>query len=235
MKMRSTNPVLKSVRDRSYATDRPVTYANVTYKTVLLVAITGLVGAYVYTTISEGSGISTGLLIGAMIVGFISVIVGTRSVKLSPYFSLVYAASEGVVLGTVSRMFAYVYDGIVPTAITTTFIVLFVMLLLYSSGVIKVTQKFASFMVVALIAVIIMSLFSLFLPFSGPFYYLVVGISAVLSALFLLLDFESIKISVEHGMDQRYGWILSLGLMVTLVWVYIEVLRLLAIFASNRS
>jgi len=235
MKMRSSNPVLKTVRDKSRVSDRPVTYANVTYKTVFLVAVTGLVGMYVFQSIATGFDIMNSLLIGALIVGFISVMVGVRSVRLSPYFAFIYAVSEGIVLGAISKMFAYYYEGIVPTAITTTFIVLLVMLLLYSSGVIKVTHKFASFMVVALISVIIMSLLSLFIPFSGPFYYLVVGISAVLAALFLLLDFEMIKNSVEHGMDHRYGWILSLGLMVTLVWVYIEVLRLLAIFASNRS
>ncbi|MBN2504213.1 MAG: Bax inhibitor-1/YccA family protein [Bacilli bacterium] len=232
MRLRSSNPVIKTVDTHAIASERPVTYANVTIKTTFLLAIAAISGVVTVMYLSE---IGIGLLIGALIVGFISVLVGTRSVALSPYFSVIYALSEGMVLGVLSAMYAYLYEGIVPTAIMTTGIVLLVMMLLYSSGVIKVTQKFASVMVVALISVIFMALLSLILPFGGTLYLVVALISAVLSALFLLLDFESIKNCVDSGTDSRYGWVLSLGLLVTIVWVYLEVLRLLAIFARNRN
>lgn len=233
MRLRSSNPVLRSVDSFAGVTDRPVTYANVAIKTVFLVAIAAVSAI---TTIMYLGEISYGLLIGAVIVGFISVIVGTRSVTLAPYFAMLYAVSEGVVLGVISFLFAAFYEGIVPTALMTTGIVLLVMMLLYSTGLIKVTQKFASVLVVALISVILMAVLSLVLPaaISTQFYYVICGVSAILSALFLLLDFESIKTCVESGTDQKYGWILSLGLMVTLVWIYVELLRLLAIFARNR-
>ncbi len=232
MRLRSSNPVIKTVSTDAFVTDTPVTYANVAIKTVFLIAIAAISAVI---TVMYLSSIGLGLLFGAIVVGFISVIVGTRSVNLSPYFSVLYAVSEGVVLGVISALYAYLYDGIIPTAIMTTGIVLLVMMLLYSTGVIKVTQKFASVMVVALISVIFMALLSIVLPFSGPLYYLVAFISAVLSALFLLLDFESIKNCVDSGTDAKYGWILSLGLLVTIVWVYMEILRLLAIFARNRN
>jgi len=227
--MRSTNPVFRSVMHGTDVSDTPVTYANVAYKTVFLILMVVLSA---FATIYSGQ-VSIGMLIGAFLVGLISVIIGTRSVKLSPIFSVIYALSEGVILGTVSWMFAALYEGIIPTALLTTLIVVFVMMLLYSTRIIKVTQRFVSGLVIALIAIIIMSFLGIFLPFGSSFYYLIVIVSAVLSALFLLMDFRSIEYCVESGMDSRYGWVLSLGLLVTIVWIYIEMLRLLAIFGRR--
>jgi len=228
----NTNPVFRRVERETYINDQPVTYSNVAYKSVFLIA---LVFLSAYFTYSYGDQfITLGVLLGAVIVGFISVIIGSRSVSYSPVFSIIYALCEGVVLAVVSTLYASLYEGIVPTALTTTVIVFFIMLLLYSTRVIKVTQRFASIMVVMLISVILMSLLSFVLPFSGSFYYIIVIISAGLSAFFLLLHFAQIESLVESGTDSKYGWILALGLLVTLVWVYIEMLRLLAI-VSRRN
>lgn len=230
--MRSSNPVLRNVQRQTYVTDAPVTYANVAYKSVFLIA---LVMLSAYLTISYGGEyITIGTLIGALVIGFISVIIGTRSVRLSPIFSTIYAVCEGAVLGVVSALYASVYEGIVPTALTTTLIVFVVMLLLYSTKVIKINQKFLSVMVVALISVIFMSILSFILPFGGSLYYIVAFVSAVLSAFFLLVDFAQIETCVESGVDSKYGWVLSLGLLVTIVWVYVEMLRLLAIFSRRN-
>lgn len=229
---RSSNPVLRNVGRNIYASDRPVTYANVTIKSVFLIAV---VFASAFLTIEYATEFLTlGTLIGAMIIGFISVIIGTRSVKLSPIFATVYAVCEGVLLGTISALYATLYEGIIPTALTTTLIVFVIMLLLYSTKVIKVNQKFLSVMVVMLISVILMSILSFILPFGGTFYYIVVILSAGLSAFFLLVDFSQIETCVESGVDQKYGWILSLGLLVTIVWIYVEMLRLLAIFGRRN-
>jgi uncharacterized YccA/Bax inhibitor family protein len=231
-RIRSTNPVLSRSTDYGYVSDTPITYTNVATKTLFLIGIAALTAIL---SIQNGF-YSPGLLIGGMVVGFIAVIVGTRSMRYAPYAGVIYALSEGLVLGVFSALFETMYPGIVITAITTTGLVFVIMLLLFSTRVIKVNQKFASFMVVALMSVIIMSLLALFIPtlFGGSFYYLIVIISAALSAFFLLLDFQSIQNSVESGMDQRVGWILALGLMVTIVWIYIEMLRILAIFSRNN-
>ncbi len=229
--MRSTNPVLRAVRQESYVSDQPVTYANVTYKTLFLVALVMASGWFML----QYGQISYLTLIGAVIVGFIAVIVGTRSVRLSPYFAILYALSEGVVLGVVSGLYMNFYDdGIVPTAMLTTLLVVFIMLLLYTTKIIKVTQRFASVLVVSLLAVILMSVLAIFLPFGSGLFYVIVILSAVLSAFFLLLDFRSIEYGVESGIDQKYGWVLSLGLLVTIVWIYVEMLRLLAIFGRRN-
>lgn len=231
-RIRSTNPVLSRSTDYGYVSDSPITYTNVAVKTLFLL---GLAAATAVLSIQNGY-FSPGLLIGGMIIGFIAVIVGTRSIRLAPYAGVIYAISEGLVLGVFSGIFEAMYPGIVVTAITTTGLVFVIMLLLFSTRVIKVNQKFASFMVVALMSVIIMSLLGVFIPgvFGGSFYTVVVLLSAALSAFFLLLDFQSIQTSVESGMDQKVGWILALGLMVTVVWIYIEMLRILAIFSRNN-
>ena len=233
-RFRSTNPVLSRTSEYDYVSDRPITYANVAVKTLFLIAI-----AVVTAILALNSGIygtSPGILIGAMIVGFIAVIVGTRSMRFAPFAGVIYAVSEGLVLGLISGLFEAFYEGIVYTAVITTGLVFVIMLLLFSTQVIKVNQKFASFMVVALISVIVMSLIGFFIPgfYDSGLYMIVVLISAALSAFFLLLDFQAIKSSVESGMDQKVGWVLALGLMVTIVWIYIEMLRILAIFSRNN-
>jgi len=232
MRFRNSNPVFRAVDTNSVSMDGAVTYTNVAFKTLLLVLIAGGVGVYTYTKLASLATLTN--LIIAIVVGFISVIIGTRSVKLAPVFSIIYAVSEGFVLSVISYLYASFYEGIIPTAISTTVIVLLITMLMYSSGLVKVTSRFTSFLVIGLISVIIMSLLSLVFPFGGTFYYLIVGFSALLSVLFLFLDFENIKTCVDAGTDQSYSWILALGLMVTLVWIYVEILRLLAIFGRRR-
>ncbi|HPJ24181.1 MAG TPA: Bax inhibitor-1/YccA family protein, partial [Bacillota bacterium] len=181
--MRSTNPVLRNIgQEATYISDRPVTYTNVTTKTLFLVA---LVALSAYLSLYFGL-VSYGTLIGAFIVGFIAVIVGTRSVRLAPYFAIVYSLAEGMILGVVSLLFAAEYQGIVQTALLSTLLVLVIMMLLYSTRIIKVTQGFASIIVIALIALIFMSFLNIFLQFNTSFFYLIVIISSALSALFLL-------------------------------------------------
>ncbi|MDD3713106.1 MAG: Bax inhibitor-1/YccA family protein [Candidatus Izemoplasmatales bacterium] len=230
MRMNSSNPVFRQANSYTLASDKPITYTNVAIKTIILLSVAAISA---YLTMTNLETINIGWIIGAMIVAFIAVIVGTRSVRLAPFAAIIYAVAEGLVLGMVSVLYMFYYGNqIVPTALATTFIVFLVMLLLFSTNIIKVNQKFASFMVVALISVIIMSLLSIFINM-GELYYIVVFISAALSAFFLLLDFQRIKDFVDSGTDQRVGWILSLGLMVTIVWIYVEMLRLLAI-SSRR-
>jgi uncharacterized YccA/Bax inhibitor family protein len=228
--MNSSNPVFRQANSFTLASDKPITYTNVAIKTIILLTVAAISA---YLTMTNLETINIGWIIGAMIVAFIAVIVGTRSVRVAPFAAIIYAVAEGLVLGMVSVLYMFYYGNqIVPTALATTFIVFLVMLLLFSTNIIKVNQKFASFMVVALISVIIMSLLSIFINM-GELYYIVVFVSAALSAFFLLLDFQRIKEFVDSGTDHRVGCILSLGLMVTIVWIYVEMLRLLAI-SSRR-
>ena len=235
---RSSNPVISRATRETYITDNPVTYANVSFKILFLI---GLLFVSAYLTITYATALTSnqliGLLIGSVVIGLISVIVGTRSVNLSPIFASIYALCEGILLAVISAIYTVAFDDmIVPTALLTTAVVFLIMLLLYSTRVIKVTQRFASILVIALISVIVMSLLTFILPigFGGSMYYIIVIVSSILSAFFLLLDFNAIETCVNSGTDSKVGWILSLGLLVTLVWIYIEMLRLLAILSRRR-
>lgn len=227
---RSTNPVLRVLRDADVST-QPVTYTNVAMKSLLLVSITMGVALFMLTNATLWR---VEYIIGAFVLAFISAITGTLSVRLSPYAGVVYAAAEGVLLGMISAVFESEYQGIIQTALLTTIIVLAVMMLLYSTDIIKVNQRFTSFVVVAMISVILMSLLGLILGLSSGLYILISIVSAILACLYLMIDFEMIRNAVEGQIDRKYGWVLALGLMVTLVWLYIEILRLLAIFANSR-
>jgi uncharacterized YccA/Bax inhibitor family protein len=234
MRLHSSNPVYRGVTENVMASTRPVTYANVALKTVFLTFVT--IGSGLFA-VTQFVTMNLGLLIGAAILAFISVMIGIRNVKLAPFFSILYAICEGFILGLVSLAYSFLYEGIVPTALATTLIVLLVMMLLYSTNIIKVNQKFASFMVVALISVIIMSLLGLIVPGlgGGSFYVLICAGATLLSAFYLFLDFENIKICVENQADVSTGWVLALGLMVSLVWIYVEILRLLFILGNHRN
>lgn len=227
---RSTNPVLRVARNAEVST-QPVTYTNVAMKSLLLVSITMGVALFMLTSATLWR---VEIIIGAFVLAIISAITGTLSVRLSPYAGVVYAAAEGVLLGMISRVFESEYQGIIQTALLTTIIVLAVMMLLYSTDIIKVNQRFTSFVVVAMISVILMSLLGLILGLSSGLYVLISIVSAILACLYLMIDFEMIRNAVEGQIDKKYGWVLALGLMVTLVWLYIEILRLLAIFANSR-
>lgn len=234
MRFQSSNPILRSraVREGAIASDRPVTYANVAAKTLLLILIAGASAFYAVMNIE--TAFTTGWLIGALIIALLSSILGTVMVRWSWLFGILYAISEGILLGVVSLLFETEYEGIVPTALATTVIVLLVMMLLYSMNIIKVNARFASFLVVSMISILIMSLLGLFLPFAGSFYYVICIFSALISCLNLFWDFENVKNCVESGTDASVGWVLALGLMVSLVWIYIEILRLLVIFGNRR-
>jgi uncharacterized YccA/Bax inhibitor family protein len=227
---RSSNPVMR-VTSRAVASDQPVTYTNVAVRTVVLVGISLTVAIYM---ISNPQLWSIPVLVGSVIIAFIAALVGMFNVRASMIASIVYAAAEGILLGVISSVFAAEYQGIVQTALMTTMIVLAVMMLLHSTNIIKVNQRFTSFVVVAMISVILMSLFGLIFGLSGGMYLLISVVSALLACLYLMIDFEAIRQAVEGQIDQQYGWMLALGLMVTLVWLYFEILRLLAIFANSR-
>jgi uncharacterized YccA/Bax inhibitor family protein len=150
----------------------------------------------------------------------------------------VYAAAQGLALGAISAIYEQQLHGIVFQAIGLTFGVLAVMLLAYRSGLIKVTDKFRLIVVAATGAVALLYLVSIVLSFFGttiPFIHqggtfgivfslVVVGIAA----MNLALDFDFIQRGVEHGAPKPMEWYAAFGVMVTLIWLYLEILRLLS-------
>ncbi len=149
-----------------------------------------------------------------------------------------YALAEGVLVGAISRSYETFYDGIVFQAILATFAVFTAMLFLYAYRVVKVTQRMRSTIIIATagialfyLASIVLSLFNVDIPFVWDGGLLSILFSAaiiVIAAFNLLLDFDMIENGIRHGAPQWMDWFAAIGLMVTLVWLYLEILRLLS-------
>jgi uncharacterized YccA/Bax inhibitor family protein len=177
-------------------------------------------------------------VIGGAIVGLILVIIAAFKPEASPYLAPGYALFEGLFIGGISIIFDSMYPGIVTQAVGATFVTFVVCLGLYKYKIVKVTEQFKSVVVAATLAIatyyLISWLFSMFTSFT-PVHYgnsmMSIGISIfviVIAALNLFLDFDRIEKGAEQRMPKYMDWYGAMGLMITLVWLYIEFLRLFA-------
>ena len=173
-------------------------------------------------------------LVGGLIASLVVIFKNTTAPMVTP----IYAAFEGLLLGGISRIFEQQYQGIVFNAVALTFGTLAVLLAAYSSGLIRPSENFRLGVVAATGGIAIMYLLSFVLGFFGvrmSFLHdsspLSIGISlvvVVVAALNLVLDFDFIERGVAHGAPKVMEWYAAFGLLVTLVWLYLELLRLLA-------
>lgn len=176
--------------------------------------------------------------IGGAIVGFILVLVATFKPHLSGYLAPGYAIFEGLFIGGISAIFEVMYPGIVIQAVSCTFVTFIVCFGLYKYEIVKVTEKFKSVVLAATLAIAtyylvswLLTLFTSFQPVHYGNSWMSIGISAfviVIAALNLFLDFDQIEKGVQAKMPKYMEWYGAMGLMITLVWLYIEFLRLLS-------
>lgn len=220
-------------------TDR-VTMDDVIMKTVSLFGIVLVTGAVGWVTAANNPQLGVmlwmGGMIGTLILGLVIAFKKTLSVPLI----LGYAVLQGLFLGAVSEFFNERYAGIVGQAVMATVATFAGMFLAYKAGWIKVTDKFRRIMVMAITGYAIFAVVNFIYAMvtntsfgiggSGP---LGIGISLVavgLASMTLALDFDAIDYAVRTGAPRQYSWLLAHGLIVTLVWLYIEFLRLIARF-----
>jgi uncharacterized YccA/Bax inhibitor family protein len=219
----------------------PMTANGAMSATLLLMAL--LIGAATYgwssvETIGVNDAISfPSWAMIAMIVGFVSVLVATFKPTTARFLAPVYALAQGAVVGAISKVFNIQYPGIVLQAVGATIGVFVVMLTLYRTGVLRVTDKFRRIVIGATLGLVAFYLFSFIAGFFGAnlipsgssgmsigFSVLVAG----LAAMNLALDFDFIDKAEAAGAPKHMEWFAALGIMVTLVWLYLEILRLLA-------
>lgn len=206
-------------------------------KTFLLFLCALLPAAYTWNQFTAGFTDKAGMLMGVgAIVGFIMALIisFTRNKFLTP----LYAVCEGLFLGGVSAVFNAQYPGIVIQAVIGTFATMFTMLGLYRVGAIKCTDKFRSIIFTATLSVAVLYLIQWigsFFHYSIPAIFgagtIGIGFSILvvaIAALNLILDFDFIEKGSQAMLPKDYEWYGAFGLMVTLVWLYIEILRLLA-------
>ncbi|MFS0703752.1 Bax inhibitor-1/YccA family protein [Cellulomonas sp. 179-A 9B4 NHS] len=238
---------LEAMYDGPTATTRDtgrLTYDDVIMKTGGLLALLVAVAAVTWF-------VAPGLYIVGAIVGLVLGLVNAFKRKPSPALIVAYTVAEGVFLGGISFVFQNLMvagqsaQPIVLQAVLATVATFVASLWLYRSGRVRVTAKSVRFLLIAMVGYALFSLLNVVLMFvlpdSGMFGPLrsdglgiIVGLFAVgLAAFSLIVDFDAIKRGVEQGAPKSFAWTAAFGLIVTLVWLYLEFLRLFAIFNSS--
>lgn len=224
------------------ADSRRMTYQDTAVKTVTLFAVllaTGVVGWFV-----------PALAIVGAIGGFILAMVNTFKKNPSVPLIIAYAALEGLFVGGITAVFEQLWPGIAAQAVVATLVTFGVTLALFASGKIRASARMTKIVLIAMISYLIFRLVEVVVlmvnPSSGMFGLssdvkvfgiplgILVGVLAVLLAAYsLVLDFDQIQQGVRRGLPDKFGWVGAFGLMVTIVWLYVEFLRIFAIARSN--
>lgn len=232
------NPILSRV-DLAVS-HTPMSIQGVVRKTAFLLGLSALTG-FAFFMFAVMTGLSGGFVYGAtlvsMLVAFVLAMVVMSKPHLGKTLAVPYAILEGILIGGISLSVTTMFPTVALTAMVATFVTAGVMLALYRANVIKVTEKFRSIMLSAIIAISLvylvqigMSLFSSSIPylFGGGVTAIAFSLLVVVIASFsLLLDFDNVERAYQSGADKSFEWVLSIGILSTLVWMYIEFIRLL--------
>jgi uncharacterized YccA/Bax inhibitor family protein len=245
--MRTANPALNDNTFRSLrsAGENTMTIQGTVTKTLLLLAFAYATAVFSWQFASFKPVMAQLAAFGGAIAGLVFALITIFKKEWSPATAPAYALAEGVFLGAISAFFEAMYGGIVIQAVLLTFGTLFALLLAYTSGIVKATENFKMGVVAATGAIFlvylanfVMGFFGMSVPFlhdSGP---IGIGISVVIvivAALNLVLDFDFIEQGAGQGVPKYMEWYAGFGLLVTLVWLYLEILRLLVKLRGRRD
>lgn len=248
--MRTSNPAFKASAMRNFEVvdvSKQMTVQGAINKTgillVLLITSAFFTWNYVATHIGRNIGALLPWLMGAAIGGLVIAFVTAFKPRWAKVTAPLYALLEGLLLGTLSLLFELIYPGIVMQAFLATFGVLFTMLALYSFRIIRVTAKLRAGIMMATGAVMllylatwILGMFGVEMAFmhdGGPLSIIITLAIIAVAAFNLLLDFDFIERGADEGAPKYLEWYAGFGLMVTLVWLYLEILRLLSYLQSD--
>jgi len=242
--MKSNNPALSTKileqfgRPGQVSAGEAMTVEGTINKSAFLLLLVVVPASWVWSQVMRGG--AEGVMpwmVGGVVGGFITAIVTIFKKDWAPVTAPIYAALEGLAIGGLSAILEAQYHGIVLQAVGLTFGTLFCMLAAYRIGLIKVTDKFRMVVVAATGAIALMYVVTLVLAFFGitvPFIHesgtagIIVSLVIVaVAALNLALDFDFIDQAVGVGAPKYVEWYAAFGLMVTLIWLYLEILRLL--------
>ena len=246
--MRSGNPALKEATFLDLGTGAMVrrdgdsmTLNGTVHKTGILLLLCVITATFAWNQIqftADGAVGAGPYVWGGAIGGLVLALVTTFKKTWAPITAPLYAIVEGFFLGAISALYNHVYDGIVMQAVLLTFGTMFALLFAYRSGLIRATENFKLGVVAATggiflvyLATIVLGLFDIRIPMIHESGIVGIGFSlfvVVIAALNLVLDFDFIETGVDAGAPKYMEWYGAFGLMVTLVWLYIEFLRLLA-------
>ena len=227
-----------------YITTRSMTIDDVVTKTGMTLGVLIAAGVVSALFCAKNPALIGPLAAGGAIVGLVLVLVAVFGRKMNAGIVLAYAAAEGVAIGAFSYLFGNIYGGaIVGQAVIGTVGVFAAMLVVYRTGAIRVTPKFTKMIIGGMVGVLVLMIANFVgnvvfhadmgLRSGGP---LAIGFSLLviaLAAFSFLLDFDQADKLIRAGAPEKAAWGVALGLTVTLVWLYIEILRLLSYFNSN--
>lgn len=237
------NPAMKVVTKtgrQAYYGDQVATVSGTIQKSIALTAVTILsaIGANMFIPLG---GAAMLIMVVAWIGGFVLAMVTCFKPAWAEVTTPGYAVFEGVGLGLISTLYERMYYGITLTAVTATFVVMLLMLFLWRAHIIVVTNRLRSVVVGLTAGVMVLylinfiaSLFSFqILPRSGMIGILISVVIVGIAAFNLVLDFDNIEQSVNMHMPKYMEYFCAFGLLVTLVWLYVEILRLLAMLRDR--
>ncbi|MGO1193013.1 MAG: Bax inhibitor-1/YccA family protein [Nesterenkonia sp.] len=219
-----------------------MTYDDVIRKTVTSFAVL-LVGAGVAVTLATMMpGAAMGLALVAVLAGLVLGLVNAFRREPNPALILAYSATQGFFLGALTWVLEIEFPGVAVQAVTATLVVFGTVLALFKSGKVRATPKLNKMFFTALIAYAVFSLLNLGLMLftdigmfgmRSGWLGVAIGAFAILLATYsLVLDFTNIQEGVDAGVEQKYGWAAAFGLTVSLVWLYVEILRVIVILRS---
>lgn len=224
---------------------------------LLVTAVVGWIWTMAGVTPENPAGVSMAPWLIGMLGAFVlsMVVTFTSRKKIRPALIFGYAALEGLFIGGISAYFEYIWPGIVMQATIATLSVVGVTLALFASGKVRASAKATKVFMIAMIGYLVFSLVNVVMMMfgafdsssAGPFginsqpsfilgipWGVIIGVFVVIMAAYsLVLDFDSIQQGVRNGAPRQYGWLGAFGIMVTVVWLYVELLRMIAILRGN--
>lgn len=239
--MKSSNPILRdSIYEQTYSlTEKPMTISG-TMNKLLILSLVMLVAAgavYYQFSLHHYDFVLLMMKLGA-IAGLITGLIIAFKQNTAPYLAPVYAFCQGAAISGISCFFEKAYGGIVIQAASMTLIIVLAMAFLYKFNIIKATEKFRSVIISVTAAIaffyiisFILMLFNVNIAYFSSTTPVAIGINiiiAIVAALNLIIDFDFIEKGAQAPLPALYEWYGAFGLLVTIIWLYIEILRILA-------
>ena len=242
----TSNPMTQEkIYDGAVLDGEPMTVSGAVNKTIILLLTTFAVGVFSWTQAFNGYMDKVIMLMwGGIIAGFILAIIMRFKPQNAKVLSVAYAVCEGLAIGGLSAMYEMQLKGIVANAALITFLTLFMMLMLYKTGIIRATDTFKKVIFTATASIMLFYLVSIVISFFSPNFISIWNtgmLGIVLSVVFcavaalnFILDFDFIEQGARNMAPKYFEWFGAFSLLVTIVWLYLELLRLLAQLSKNR-
>lgn len=247
--MRTSNPVLSENTFSDFGarsrTGAVMTLQGTVNKTIIYLGLLCTSAMWSWNRFATHPESTMTFIIAGSLVGLVLALITCWKKTWAPVTGSLYAVAKGLAVGALSAYYASLYEGIVMQAVLLTVGVLLALLAAYSTRLIRPSENFKLGIVAATggialvyLATIVLGMFGIQIPHIHGNGWMGIAFSAfvvVIAALNLVLDFDFIESGVAHGAPKHMEWYAAFGLMVTLVWLYIEILRLLAKLAARRE